>query len=140
MNADLLIYFAAIAVIVAIGLGMLWLMGRGAGRKGLDAAWYQEHWRAIEEQFNDGESGRLLAIVNADKLLDKAMRERGFKGETMGERLKNRPQAFKDINSIWSAHKLRNRIAHENGVKISEKDARRALDQLKTGLKNLGAV
>lgn len=140
MSGDTLPYLLATVVIVGIGAGLLWLMGRGAKRGGLNQEWYQAQWRGIEQQFEDGAAGRALAVLNADKLLDKAMRDHGYKGQTMGERLKRHPGQFGDINAIWNAHKLRNKIAHENGFNVSPEEARRALNQLKTGLRNLGAL
>lgn len=140
MNGDILPYLLATIVIAGIGVGLLRLMGSGAKHRGLNQEWYQMQWRGIEQQFEDGAAGRALAVLNADKLLDKAMQDRGYKGQTMGERLKRHPGQFSDINAIWGAHKLRNKIAHENGFSVSPEEAQRALNQLKTGLKNLGAL
>lgn len=83
-----------------------------------------------------------IAILEADKLVDQALRERGFNGETMGERLKNatNSKVFSDRNCIWLAHKLRNQIAHEPDVKVSYKQARGALVCFKKALKDLGAI
>jgi transposase len=58
----------------------------------------------------------------------------------MAERLKSGAQMFSDRNGIWTAHKLRNQIAHETDVKVSYDDARRALAHLKRGLKDIGAI
>lgn len=141
MSEDSLTYFIATFLIIAIGVGILALMSMGGQkRRGLDTEWYHEQWAGLEAQSKDGNAGAMLAVVNADKLLDKAMRDRGFKGETMGERLKKHATSFSDINAIWSAHKLRNRIAHDTGVKLTQTEIERALSQFKAGLKNLGAL
>ena len=52
--------------------------------------------------------------------------------------MKKAGQLFSDRNGIWSAHKLRNRIAHELDVKVSEKETRTALTQFKKALRDLG--
>ncbi len=106
----------------------------------LNRAWFAEQWAGVEAQFQDGKAGQQLAVVNADKLLDKAMRDLRFKGQTMGERLKSHPKSFSNINAIWSAHKLRNRIAHESNLSVSAEEAKRALHDLKNGLRDLGAL
>lgn len=106
----------------------------------LPTAWFGEQWAGIEAQFNDGHAGRQLAVVNADKLLDKAMRDLHFKGKTMGERLKLHPKSFSNINAVWSAHKLRNRIAHEHNMAINDQEIRRALHDFKQALKDVGAL
>lgn len=127
------------ALILIVAVILLAVISRGAGRKSLDTAWYAEQWRSIEAQFSDGHAGQSLAVVNADKLLDKAMQDKKFKGKTMGERLKAHPTAFTDINRIWQAHKLRNRIAHEH-VQIHESECKSAIYSLRQGLRDLGAI
>jgi transposase len=81
-----------------------------------------------------------LAVLNADKLVDLALRQCGVRGETMGERLKNDASKFSDINGLWTAHKLRNRIAHESDVVVNYDEARHALGYFKKALKDLGAI
>jgi len=55
------------------------------------------------------------AVLEADKLVDWALKECGYRGQTFADRLR---AAEKDIpkavyNSIWRAHKIRNQIVHE---------------------------
>ncbi len=55
-----------------------------------------------------------LAIIEADVLLDDAIKEKGYAGETLGERLKSISSAhMKTLDDAWEAHKVRNRVAHE---------------------------
>lgn len=135
---DMPILAGLVLVVVIVGLGLLFLLSRRPAAK-LNHQWYAEQWQAIEGQFSDGSSGQALAVINADKLVDRAMQQKNFGGQTMGERLKKHPQAFADINAIWRAHKLRNRIAHEPG-KVYEAECRTALNDLRQGLKDLGAL
>ena len=79
-------------------------------------------------------------IIEADKLLDKAMVEMGVPGKTMGDRLKRRGDKFEHLNAVWRVHKLRNAIAHESGFEISYKQASNALAVYKQALKDLGAI
>ena len=95
----------------------------------------------IEQQLTKGEESSChLVILNADKLLDQALRQRGFKGETMGERMKSARDTWSNANDVWSAHKLRNRIAHETDVVIGYPAARNALGAYKRALKDVGAI
>jgi hypothetical protein len=95
----------------------------------------------IENQLKREEpSSGHLAVLNADKLVDQALRESGISGETMGDRLKNSSTKFSDLNGLWEAHKLRNRIAHEPDVSVTYDDARRALGSFKKAMKELGAI
>ena len=81
-----------------------------------------------------------MAIVKADKLLDKAMRDCGVAGATMGDRLKSRKGDWTDENGLWAAHKLRNQIAHETKVKLTAQSFRRAMTSFEQALKDLGAL
>jgi hypothetical protein len=55
-----------------------------------------------------------LAIIEADVILDQLLKERGYVGTSLGERLKSiSPEQLSTINDAWEAHKVRNKIAHE---------------------------
>ena len=139
MNAGLLFFFAGILV---LGIAILvFIVSRGKGRTTLDVDRFRSSWLAIEQQLVKGnEPTYHLSILNADKLLDQALKERGFKGETMGERMKSATSCWQNANVVWSAHKIRNRIAHEPDVRLDYLDTRRALACFKQGLKDLGAI
>lgn len=139
MDNSFLLFVMAFVVVVG-GAIMLYIISSRGVRTKLNVDDYEMHYSAAKQQVSDGNAGRQLAVVNVDKLLDKAMRELGFKGQTMGERLKNNRARFSDIDGIWIAHKLRNRIAHESGVSVSEREASSALEQLRRGLRDLGAL
>ena len=107
----------------------------------LDVNKYRLKWLDIERQLKrDEPSTCLLAVLNADKLLDQALRERGTKGDTMGERMKTIKDTWSNANAVWGAHKLRNHIAHEPDAQVSYEDARRALGGFKQALKDIGAI
>lgn len=109
--------------------------------KGLNIDQYRSRWLTIEQQLaKDEPSSHLLCILNADKLLDSALKDRGFSGQTMGERMKAAQKTWSNANSIWTAHKIRNQIAHENDVKVTYDNARRVLASYKQALKDLGAI
>lgn len=108
--------------------------------KTLNREKYQSDWLVIEQSLTKDSGSWQLAVMNADKLLDRALKERGFKGSTMGERLASAGRSFSKCDAVWAAHKLRNRLAHEDNVKLSPKLTRQALTSLKHGLKDLGAL
>jgi len=97
-----------------------------------DNRFIKNHWEMVENEPNLKQ-----AVIEADKLLDFALGKKGLQGN-LGEKLKNAQGYFTDINSVWAAHKLRNRIAHEMNIKIYDNEAKRALKQFKQGLKDLG--
>jgi len=55
-----------------------------------------------------------LAIIEADITLDQVLKDRGYVGNSLGERLRNiTPNQLQSIQDAWEAHKIRNRIAHD---------------------------
>lgn len=138
MNAQLVLLLAAALL---IGLALLAFMGRQSRQHSrLDRALFEKHWKQVEDLLGKGESGQQLAIIEADKLLDKALQASGYPGETMGERLRDARHAIKNNDAVWQAHKLRNRIAHEHDVKITKIVAGRAIQNFKGALKDLRAL
>ena len=103
---------------------------------------YQSDFLAIENSLTkENPATYNMAVVEGDKLLDKAMMEMGIPGKTMGERLKKcGKEKYSQLNAVWNAHKLRNQIAHEPGFRLEYHQARHALVIYKTALKDLGAI
>ena len=102
---------------------------------------YQANFLAIENSLTrDNELSFNAAVIEADKLLDKALMEMGLPGKTMGERMKAASNRFSSNNSIWYAHKMRNMIAHEHNFKVDYNKATHALKAYRQALKDLGAI
>ncbi len=133
-------FIVILAVILASVIFGIMFATRGSGSS-LDKRRYQSAWLAIENSCDAHNMATFeMAIVSADKLLDRALKESGVAGETMGERLKNSRAKFSDVNKVWTAHKLRNHIAHETDARLNAIVARRALAIYKRSLRELGAI
>ena len=64
------------------------------------------------------------AIIEADIILDEMLKKMGYKGNSIGDRLKTvEPSDFTTLDSAWEAHKFRNRIAHGSDYNISKDEA-----------------
>lgn len=101
-----------------------------------DVVFYQQMWKKVlQEQYS--QPGR--AVLDADNLVDKVMASLGYSG-SLGAKLKKYRSVFSDINGIWMAHKLRNRIAHELNFSPSGKDADMAIKQFRKALNDLGLI
>lgn len=96
---------------------------------------FERKWSAVTREQNLS-----LAVLKADSLVDEALRHARIRGSTMGERLNNAAGILRDINGVWAAHKLRNRLAHETDVNPASSDCQRALRQFEKALKDLGAL
>jgi len=139
MDGTLLAFMIGVLVIGALLIIVITLTKRVP--MGLDVEKYRSKWLQIEASLKrDESSSHHLAVLNADKLLDQALREKGVRGDTMGERMKTANTSWRNANAVWGAHKLRNQIAHESDVRVTYDDARRALAGFKQALKDLGAI
>jgi hypothetical protein len=79
--------------------------------------------------FSQHASDWKLAIIEADSMLESLMGDLGFKGETLGDKLKSATQEnFRGLSSAWEAHTIRNRIAHEGlSYEIPQREAKRVV-------------
>lgn len=128
---------------VALFAGLIffvYISSKGRRRSALDQDEFRRRWQRIEQLQAQGEAGWQLAVMEADKLLDQALRQSGYHGEKMGERLKNASKAFGNTDDVWRAHKLRNRLAHEQDVRLDSGTVSQALRQFSAALKDLGAL
>ncbi len=138
---DKLTIFIFIGLILVFGIGLLVFLTRKGVKTGLDKEKYQVQWLKIMNNFNLKDNNTFeLAVLNADKLVALALEELGVEGQTMGERLKNSKTKFSNLNGIWTAHKLRNKIAHETDLHLKKREVKFALVQFKKALKDLGAI
>ncbi|MEX2028957.1 MAG: hypothetical protein WD963_00540 [Candidatus Paceibacterota bacterium] len=70
-----------------------------------------------------------LSIIEADAMLETLMNQLGFKGETLGDKLKSATQeTFRNLTSAWEVHTIRNKIAHEGaGLELSQHETKRLI-------------
>ncbi|HMP67531.1 MAG TPA: hypothetical protein PKA60_02170 [Candidatus Paceibacterota bacterium] len=70
------------------------------------------------------------AIIEADIILEEMLDKMGYKGDSIGDKLKKVEKSdFLTLDSAWEAHKIRNRIAHKGSNYIlSKDDADRAIE------------
>jgi len=72
----------------------------------------------LEDVFTHSESSNpndwKLAIIEADIILDEILKQQGYAGNSLGERLKSiAPSQLESLQDAWEAHKVRNNIAHQ---------------------------
>lgn len=138
-NLSLVFFLASVLIVGGLLFAVIALAKRGP--RNLDIEKYRSRWLTIEQQLKRDEvSSYHMCIMNADKMVDQALIERGISGQTMGERMKQAKNMWSNANHIWSAHKLRNQIAHEPDVRLDYEGTRRALVAYKQALKDLGAI
>jgi hypothetical protein len=79
-------------------------------------------------------------VVNADALLDGALRRRRFKGKTMGERMVSAQRSFTNNDAVWYAHNFSKKILALGTTRLKESDVKAALVGFRQALRDLGAL
>jgi len=81
-----------------------------------------------------------LAIIEADILLDDLLKQRGYAGISLGDRLKGiSPSVLHSLDDAWQAHKVRNQIAHAGAdFVLTQKIARETIMMYKRIFDELG--
>jgi hypothetical protein len=105
----------------------------------LKADKYAFRWKELQAYCKD-KSTWANAIIEADKLLDAALKRRRFRGKTMGERLVAAQRSFTNNDDVWFAHNLCKKIMTDATVKLKEADVKDALVGFRQALRDLGAL
>lgn len=96
-------------------------------------------WTEIGQMLSEGGPANFRqSIMEADKLVDMVLRTK-VPGDTMGERLKNARGLFHHhtYDRLWTAHKIRNKLAHETEFEGLSSDAKMAVRNFEKALKEL---
>ena len=138
-TTSIILFFSAILIFGGLLFAVI-SMAKNSPRS-LDVDKYRSRWMKIETALSrSDEHSYIVCVLEADKLLDQALREKGLSGKTMAERMKQCQGKWSNGNGVWAAHKLRNRLAHETDVRIDYERSKQALVAFKQGLKDVGAI
>ena len=130
-----------LAIVIVFGVAVLILLARFGPRlaRPLNQKYFEERWLELLSRVKTYD-GMILAIIDADKLLDQALKKKHFKGKTMGERLVSAQRTLSNNDTVWYAHKLRNRLVHEPNTRLRKGEAKNALAGFRQSLKDPGAL
>lgn len=99
-------------------------------------------WNEIQAmQSQGGPANYHQAIMEADKLVDLVLKSK-VSGETMGERLRNAKHLFSrdTYDKLWTAHKIRNKVAHEADFEGLSSDSALAVRNFEKALRELRII
>jgi hypothetical protein len=131
---------ATIAGVLAIfGLivgGYLWWRNR---QRPLKQEYFREKWKELQKLLRNKNRWD-VALIEADNLLDIALKKKHIRGHNMGERLVKAQRLFTDNDGVWFGHKLRNKIQSDPEFKLKESELKQALMGIRQALKDVGAL
>lgn len=107
---------------------------------GLTREQVAERWKSIRHTSQQGQMGAKLAVMEADTLLDSALKSLLMPGTTLGERLKMACYKYPKLKDVWWAHKIRNQLVHEASFQLSSRMATQALNEFEKAFKILNLL
>ena len=125
----------AAGLITVVLMTVIFLTSRN---KKLDSSYFSKRWSILQKQCSNKKLWH-LAIIDADKLLDEALKQRHFKGKTTGERLVSAQRDLSSNDSVWFGHKLKNKLTDNSKQPLTKRDTLAALAGFRQALKDLGA-
>jgi len=102
---------------------------------------YTKHWQALTKYCVSRKTWP-KAVEEADQLLDKALKRRGYKGKTTGERLVSAQRDLSFNEAVWFSHKYSNKVKEKDldVRKLKKKDVLKALAGFREALRDIGAL
>lgn len=99
-------------------------------------------WDAVTAHLDSPrESDWKVAVIEADKFMDDALRRAGFPGDSFGDRLMNiAPESLVSLDGVWWAHKIRNRLAHEADYFLRYTEAKQVIGYFEQALAELKLI
>ena len=146
LSTKLLLAIAACGIAAVLVLALLILViarrrrQRAARKAPKPAGTFQERWQQDVQRLCGKSATWPLAVANADKLLEEALKKRRLKGKTTGERLVSAQRRLSDNDGVWFGHKLANKITQEDAPDLNKEDVMTALRGLRQAMKDLGVL
>lgn len=135
----LLVLLAAVVLWLLVSRVRRWFASRRF--PGNDLSVMRRRWEEIESLTRQpGEMGRKMAVLEADKLLDHALKSLAMPGNTLGERLRFAGYKWPKLRQVWWAHKIRNQLVHEASYHLDPGIAARAIRSYRSALKLIGIL
>ncbi|HPN67569.1 MAG TPA: hypothetical protein PLZ62_02850 [bacterium] len=137
-------------VLIILGLALLlalmamWLIlwAKPKGKR-LKQSGFEKYWQQVIKISNqDNPSAKKQAIIEADKVLDLIARSM-VEGENLGDRLRKMEKIFyhrERYQQAWTAHKVRNKIAHEIDYNLSESEYSMVMSNYRKVFEDLGYI
>lgn len=96
-------------------------------------------WKKILSRLETGlESEAKLALIESEMVLDETLKEMGYSGETLGQRLEKVTTAsLPNIEEVRKSHQICNNIIHDPSYRLSLEEAKRVITIYERALKDL---
>jgi hypothetical protein len=98
-------------------------------------------WLKIASRLESGvDSEYKLAVIEADSLFDEVLKNIGYKGEDLTEKLsKIKKDVLPSLDEIVKSHKIRDNIVHDPSYNLTYEEGKKVLEAFRKGLEELDA-
>lgn len=102
----------------------------------------QSRWEEILRHVDSAKEAEWkFAIIEADKLLEDTLKQAGYPGDSMGERLLSIEKGqLLSLDGLWEAHKVRNKLVHDMNYFLRQAEARKVIQLYEDTLRELSAL
>lgn len=107
--------------------------------KRLNVKHFTQRWKELQKHCATRKTWP-KALTEADALLDKALKQRRFKGKTTGERLVAAQHELSSNDTVWFSHKYCQRMNNIDVRTLKKKEVADALAGFRQALRDLGAL
>ena len=107
--------------------------------KRLNKKKYQVKWSEVQAMCKQKETWP-QALIEADILLNQALKQRQFKGKSMVERMVSGQRYFADNDRLWFAHNLVKKCIADPDKVLKESEVKEALVAFRQSLRDIGAL
>lgn len=114
-----------------------WLYKRVPRR--LNKEKYAQRWSDLQSMCKQKDQWPEV-IERADKLFDRALKTRRFKGKSMGERIVSAQKKLSDNDGVWQAHNLVKKMREQPERTLKEQEVKDTLVAFRQALRDVGAL
>lgn len=99
-------------------------------------------WQKVQARLQTAnEAEYKLAVIEADGMLNEILLRLGFRGETLGDKLKTMSTAvIPNLSEVIAAHQVRNNVVHDPDFRLALEEAQRTLSAYEAVFSNLDLI
>jgi hypothetical protein len=133
VNVGIIVVIAVVVLLLA-GIVCYVVLRRKNGK--IDPKVFANKWMEIQRLCAKKETWA-LAVINADKLLDTALKQKRIKGKSMGERMVSAQRTFTNNDSVWYAHNLAKKLLADSHATLRQAECKKSLVGIRQALRDL---
>lgn len=96
-------------------------------------------WNKIKKRLEGAtEADYKLALIEADGMLDDVLKKLGYKGESLGDRLRvTTTEVISNLDDVWKAHNVRSCIVRDPNYQLTLEETKKVLAIYEKAFKDL---